>query len=57
MLPICSACKKVRDDQGYWKQIEEYISQRSGAQFSHGLCPDCMEQLYPEWAGKTKPRE
>ncbi len=57
MLPICSSCKKVRDDQGYWKQIEEYISQRSGAQFSHGLCPDCMEQLYPEWAGKTKRRE
>ncbi len=56
MLPICSSCKKVRDDQGYWKQIEVYISQRSDAQFSHSLCPDCAVQLYPEWAGRLKRR-
>jgi len=56
MLPICSSCKKVRDDHGYWKQIEEYISQRSDAQFSHSVCPDCAVQLYPEWAAKLKRR-
>ena len=47
MLPICSCCKKVRDDQGYWRQIEAYIRDRSEAEFSHGICPDCGEKLYP----------
>jgi len=46
-LPICSSCKKIRDDQGYWHQIESYISSHSEAEFSHGLCVDCMEKLYP----------
>lgn len=46
-LPICSACKKIRDDSGYWRQIETYISSHSEAQFSHSVCPDCLEQLYP----------
>jgi len=49
LLPICAACKKVRDDKGYWQQIESFISEHSDAQFSHGLCPHCAEQLYPEY--------
>jgi hypothetical protein len=47
LLPICAACKKIRDDQGYWQQIEGYIQERSEAQFSHSLCPECLEKLYP----------
>ena len=50
LLPICSSCKKIRDDSGYWEQIEEYISERSDAQFSHGLCPECIRKLYPEYS-------
>ena len=42
LLPICSSCKSVRDDRGYWSQIETYIHERSDAQFSHGLCPTCL---------------
>lgn len=53
LLPICSSCKKIRDDAGYWTKLETYISQHSGAQFSHGLCPDCAMTLYPDvFAGK-----
>jgi hypothetical protein len=44
LLPICSYCKKIRDDQNYWQQIEYYIGQRSEAQFTHSICPDCYEQ-------------
>ena len=47
-LPICSVCKKVRDDQGYWNQIESYVSQHSHAEFSHSLCPDCVQTYYDE---------
>lgn len=47
ILPICSNCKKVRDDKGYWNQIEGYIQKHSDAQFSHGICPECTEKLYP----------
>jgi methyl-accepting chemotaxis protein len=47
-LPICASCKKIRDDHGYWQQIESYIREHSDAEFSHGLCPDCMQTLYPE---------
>lgn len=47
LLPICASCKKVRDDRGYWTQIESYIRDHSEAEFSHGLCPDCGEDLYP----------
>ncbi len=46
LLPICSKCKKIRDDKGYWKQIEHYISIHSDAEFSHGLCPECAQELY-----------
>jgi len=49
LLPICSHCKKVRDDKGYWNQIESYIHQHSEAEFSHGICPDCAKELYPEF--------
>ena len=48
LLPICSSCKKIRDDKGYWNQIETYIHEHSGADFSHGICPECAQQLYPE---------
>lgn len=47
-LPICSACKKIRDDQGYWIEIEAYLQTHSDAEFSHGICPDCARRLYPE---------
>lgn len=46
LLPICSSCKKIRDDKGYWKQIETYISEHSEAEFSHGMCRECAEKLY-----------
>lgn len=48
LLPICSSCKRVRDDSGYWNQIETYISAHADVRFSHGLCPDCARRLYPE---------
>ncbi len=48
-LPICANCKKIRDDKGYWNQIEAYIQEHSEAEFSHSLCPDCAEKLYPEY--------
>jgi two-component system sensor histidine kinase VicK len=50
MLPICASCKNIRDDQGYWKQIESYIQEHSEAEFTHGLCPECAHKLYPEFA-------
>lgn len=46
MLPICAKCKKIRDDEGFWTQIESYISRHSEALFSHSICPDCAESLY-----------
>jgi len=49
MLPICSYCKKVRDDKGYWNQIEDYLSEHSEAHFTHGLCTTCARKLHPEW--------
>ena len=48
LLPICSNCKKIRDDKGYWKQIESYISDHSEAEFTHGICPKCAKKFYPE---------
>jgi PAS domain S-box-containing protein len=48
LLPICASCKKIRDDKGYWNQVEEYISAHTDALFSHGLCPDCAKEFYPE---------
>ncbi|UCD82084.1 MAG: hypothetical protein JSW26_11850, partial [Desulfobacterales bacterium] len=52
MLPICAGCKKVRDDKGYWKQIESYLLDHSEAKFSHGICPECAKKLYPDLIGK-----
>jgi DNA-binding NarL/FixJ family response regulator len=49
LVPICASCKKIRDDQGYWQQVEVYVRQHSEAEFSHGLCPDCAKKLYPEF--------
>jgi DNA-binding NtrC family response regulator len=46
-LPICANCKKIRDDQGYWNQIETYIANHSEAKFTHGICPECVKKLYP----------
>jgi PAS domain-containing protein len=48
LLPICASCKKIRDDAGYWREVEEYLRERSDADFSHGICPDCARRLYPE---------
>ena len=47
-LPICANCKKIRNDEGYWQQIEEYIMNHSEADFTHGICNKCVEKLYPE---------
>ena len=49
LLPICASCKKIRDDEGYWNQIELYISNHSEAEFSHGICPVCAKKLYPDF--------
>jgi PAS domain S-box-containing protein len=51
-LPICASCKKIRNDKGYWEQMEVYIRDHSEAEFSHGICPDCAEKLYPEYYKK-----
>mgnify|MGYP001024006901 CR=1 FL=1 len=48
LLPICSACKKIRDDKGYWNQLEGYIQEHSEVEFTHGICPECARKLYPE---------
>ena len=48
LLPICASCKKIRDDRGYWQKVESYIAEHTNAAFTHGLCPDCLEKLYPE---------
>lgn len=47
LLPICTSCKKIRDDRGYWNHLEMYIRERTEAEFSHGLCPECVRKLYP----------
>jgi len=48
MLPICASCKKVRDDKGYWNQIESYVRDHSEAEFSHSICPECSQRLYSD---------
>ncbi len=55
LMPICSVCKKVRDDMGYWNQIESYIQTHSQAEFSHGICPDCRKLHYPEFEDDNQP--
>jgi transcriptional regulator with PAS, ATPase and Fis domain len=49
IIPICASCKSIRDDNGYWQKLETYISQRSAADFSHGICPDCIEKFYSDF--------
>jgi ligand-binding sensor domain-containing protein len=56
LLPICASCKKIRDDRGYWNQLEQYISDHSEVGFSHGICPDCARTLYPGFAGRKEKR-
>ncbi|MBW2127201.1 MAG: hypothetical protein JRH08_16390 [Deltaproteobacteria bacterium] len=46
IIPICASCKRIRDDKGYWNQVEAYIRDHSEADFSHSICPDCMKKLY-----------
>ncbi len=55
ILPICAHCKKIRDDAGYWNQLETFIRDRSEAEFSHGICPECVRTLYPQ-LGEKKTR-
>lgn len=56
-LPICSSCKKIRNDQGYWNQVESFIQENSEVVFSHSLCPDCIKDLYPDMADKILAKE
>jgi len=57
IIPICASCKKIRDDTGFWNQVEEYLRDHSEARFSHGICPSCMERLYPDlkWEDAEEP--
>ncbi len=50
LVPICPSCKKIRDDHGFWHQVEIYIRDHSEAEFSHNICPECLAKLYPEYA-------
>lgn len=52
IIPICSSCKRIRDDKGYWQQVEVYVRDRSEAEFSHSICPECVEKLYPEFVSE-----
>jgi len=54
LIPICASCKKIRDDEGYWNQVEVYVQNHSEAEFSHSYCPDCLEKLYPELVCEMK---
>jgi CheY-like chemotaxis protein len=54
IIPICASCKQIRDDKGAWEAVETYVSAHSEAQFSHGICPECMLKLYPEIAGEQE---
>jgi GAF domain-containing protein len=56
LLPICAWCKRIRDDHGYWKQVEAYVHEQTGADFTHGICPDCLKKQRPR-KGKKPPRE
>ncbi len=52
IIPICASCKNVRDDEGFWSQVESYIHKHTGTEFSHGMCPECMEKWYPDFIRK-----
>jgi len=57
MLPICSGCKKIRDDKNYWSEVETYVMDHSEAQFTHGLCPTCLDIYFPELAKAAEPED
>ena len=57
LLPMCANCKKIRDDNGYWSSVEKYISSHSEAEFTHGICPECLEKLYPSYYGPGKKKQ
>jgi response regulator RpfG family c-di-GMP phosphodiesterase len=57
LLPICSHCKNIRDDKGYWQKVEFFIAGRTDTEFSHGICPDCLTKHYPKMAEKIKLRK
>ena len=48
LIPICAGCKRIRDDKGYWNQLEQYVEEHSDASFSHGLCPECFCRFFPD---------
>jgi hypothetical protein len=54
IAPICSRCKRIRDDRGCWRQVEAYMYEHAEAEFSHGVCPECMETLYPKAARRKR---
>ena len=54
MLPICAWCKRIRDDHGYWSQVEAYVKQHSDAEFTHGICPECLEKVRPKPGGEGR---
>ncbi len=54
LLPICAWCKKLRNDEGYWKSVEEYISEHTGAEFTHGMCPECYDKVISEGDSKRR---
>ena len=57
IIPICSACKKIRDDEGFWHQVESYIETHSHVEFTHGICPECTKMLYPEYFAQKANRK
>jgi CheY-like chemotaxis protein len=57
LLPICSNCKKIRDDEGYWQEVEVYVRDHVDIRFSHGICPDCIKELYPEYWEKLNDKK
>jgi len=57
LLPICSHCKKIRDDRGYWNSVEHYIARHTDADFTHGICPDCYDSHFPEISAIRRERE
>ncbi|MBK8934318.1 MAG: hypothetical protein IPM76_18780 [Chloroflexi bacterium] len=57
LLPICANCKKIRDDQGYWQDVAVYVRDHSEAEFTHGMCPECMEAYYPEAFARQNAQE
>ena len=52
LVPICSSCKKVRNDEGYWQEVEDYVAAHTDADFTHGICTECMKELYPDFYEK-----